>query len=156
MKGAQFLVPALLKTAVAPPLICYILLRYPPVHLPLPVRLILYLISWPVLFIIRSRISLHRSTVAARQAGAQPIPRVKGKWPLNLDVLVDWGKSGSEEEVGRMMVLLSRRYGVTYNTRVLGEDQVSYPNWRTPSRTGGLGVQRGMWCALRAGKQPES
>ena len=44
---------------------------------------------------------------------------------MNLDVLVDWSKSGSEEEVGRMMVLLSREYGGTYNTRVLGEDQVS-------------------------------
>lgn len=60
----------------------------------------------------------------AQRSGAIPIRHVKGRLPLNFDVLLDWAKSGSEEEVGRMMVLLGREYGGTYNTRVLGEDSV--------------------------------
>lgn len=68
--------------------------------------------------------SLVTSSRKASALGAVDIPRVKGAWPLNIDVLLNWAKSGTEEEVGRMMVLMGRQYGETYNTRVLGEDQV--------------------------------
>lgn len=131
MKGSTFLYPAIFKTALLPPLLIYLFNRLiTSHHIPHPLRLpfwvlsVLYLLSWPTLFIIRSQISLSRAQIRARSLGASPIPRVHGRWPLNLDVLVDWSRSGSEEEVGRMMILLSRKYGGTYNTRVLGEDQV--------------------------------
>ncbi|WWD18044.1 hypothetical protein CI109_102491 [Kwoniella shandongensis] len=125
MKGSRFLLPALFKTIVLPPLLVYLFLCLPILNLtsslvPIPT----YIISFPLLFILRSYLSLLRSQRHARSLGAIDTPRVKGRWPLNLDVLRDWARSGSEEEVGRMMVLLERKYGKTYNTRVLGEDQI--------------------------------
>ena len=125
MKGARFLLPAILKTVLLPPVLTLILLACSPLRLHWSLRFISVITAWPALYIVRSHISLLSSARAARALGARPVPRVEGRWPLNLDVLADWSKSGSEEEVGRMMVLLSRRYGGTYNTRVLGEDQVS-------------------------------
>ncbi|WWC86142.1 uncharacterized protein L201_001014 [Kwoniella dendrophila CBS 6074] len=126
MKGSKFLYPALFKTVILPPLLFSL------VTISLPqlfngfffLRLLGYILSFPITYVIRSHISVFLSTRQAKSLGAIDIPRVKGRWPLNLDILVDWAKSGSEEEVGRMMVLLSRKYGKTYNTRVLGEDQI--------------------------------
>jgi hypothetical protein len=126
MKGSAFLYPALFKTAILPPLLTNIGLRQLGLgwnHYFLVIAL--YLLAWPALFALRSYWAVVVTTYRARQLGARDIPRVKGKWPLNLDILRDWAKSGSEEEVGWMMVLLGRQYGTTYNTRVLGEDQVS-------------------------------
>ncbi|TYJ57636.1 hypothetical protein B9479_001718 [Cryptococcus floricola] len=123
MKGARFLLPALAKTLFLPPLIVFLLFRALP-FVPLALEVVAYISSFPVLFILRSQLSAELSARSARQLRAVDIPRVQGRWPLNLDVLWDWAKSGSEEEVGRMMVLMERRYGGTYNTRVLGEDQI--------------------------------
>ncbi|WRT64043.1 uncharacterized protein IL334_000971 [Kwoniella shivajii] len=132
MKGSKFLYPAVLKTLIVPPLLWSCILVFLPTSIGslLVLRALGWILSFPVVFIIRSHFSLLVSTRQARALGATDIPRVKGRWPLNLDILVDWAKSGSEEEVGRMMVLLGRKYGNTYNTRVLGEDQIisSDPN----------------------------
>jgi hypothetical protein len=121
--GLGYLLPSLFKTLLLPPLLTYTLTLY--LHVPVSLHFLLYLTSLPVLYILRTEASLHRIDSAARRAGALPIPRVKGRYPLNVDILLDWARSGSEEEVGRMMALLGREYGATYNTRVLGEDQVS-------------------------------
>ncbi|WVR05800.1 hypothetical protein IAU60_002825 [Kwoniella sp. DSM 27419] len=124
MKGSRFLLPALFKTVILPPVLACIVLHILALPLSPVSTLLVYLASFPLLFIARSHYALFRSTRRATAKGARDIPRVEGRWPLNLDILVDWAKSGSEEEVGRMMVLLGRRYGRTYNTRVLGEDQI--------------------------------
>ncbi|WVW82196.1 hypothetical protein I302_104202 [Kwoniella bestiolae CBS 10118] len=122
MKGSKFLLPALFKTLILPPsLFTLLLLLLPPST---PWKIIGYILSFPIVYIVRSNLSVYLSTRRAKALGARDIPRVKGRWPLNLDILVDWAKSGSEEEVGRMMVLLKRRWGGSYNTRVLGEDQI--------------------------------
>lgn len=134
-KGSKYLLPALLKTVILPPLIALFLF-----HLPLPhplngiinhavFRICLYIASWPLIYVLRTKYSLYRSSLSARNLGAREIERVKGRWWMNLDVMVDWSRSGREEEVGRMLVLLGRKYGGVYNTRVLGEDQVSI--WTT-------------------------
>lgn len=123
MKGATFLLPAVLKTVILPPLLIRLLTHF--LAVPLVLRSVIYLAAWPLLFILRSHYSLWRTSRHARRMAAHAVPRVKGKWPLNLDVLRDWAKSGSGDEVGRMMAVLGRVYGGTYNTRVLGEDQVS-------------------------------
>jgi hypothetical protein len=144
MKGSQFLVPALFKALVLPPLLVYTILHIlprlafakptplslsSPLPSPLGLGLVLiiavYLLSFPVIFILRSAFCAWTSSWAAKKLGAEIIPRVKGRWVLNVDILLDWARSGSDDEVGRMMVVLGRRYGGTYNTRVLGEDQVS-------------------------------
>jgi hypothetical protein len=123
MRGQAFLLPALFKTLVAPPVLTAVVLAILP-PIPVTLALLLYVIAFPALFSLRGQISIWRHDKQARAIAAVPITRVSGKWPLNLDVLVDWAKSGAEEEVGRMIVLLSRNYGRTFNTRVLGEDQV--------------------------------
>ncbi|WWC66441.1 uncharacterized protein I206_100343 [Kwoniella pini CBS 10737] len=130
MKGSKFLFPALLKTLIIPPVIFALLLRLLSSKIELNVlfKIVGYISSFTVVYILRSYISVYLSTRRAKSLAAKDIPRVKGRWPLNLDILVDWAKSGSEEEVGRMMVLLSRKYGKTYNTRVLGEDQIISSN----------------------------
>ncbi|WVQ62299.1 uncharacterized protein L199_000438 [Kwoniella botswanensis] len=125
MKGSKFLYPALLKTLIVPPLLFSLcLLLFALNHLKAIWKILGYILSFPIIYIIRSHISVYLSSRRARLKRSRDIPRVKGRWPLNLDILVDWAKSGSEEEVGRMMVLLQRKWGRTYNTRVLGEDQV--------------------------------
>jgi len=127
MKGSTFLYPALIKTLILPPCVTYLITRLFALSLHPPVLLALYAASWPALFISRSWLAAWKSSYVARKLGAEDIPRVKGKIILNFDVLLDWSRSGSEEEAGRMMVLLGREYGGTYNTRVLGEDSVRSP-----------------------------
>ncbi|WWC58540.1 uncharacterized protein I303_101083 [Kwoniella dejecticola CBS 10117] len=126
MKGSKFLLPALLKTLILPPILFALILWLfdRASNLNDISRTLGYILSFPLVYLIRSHLSVYLSNRRARTLGAKEMPRVGGRWPLNLDILVDWAKSGSEEEVGRMMVLLSRRYGKTYNTRVLGEDQI--------------------------------
>lgn len=123
MKGGRFLLPALFKTLLLPPLIAALFIHHFPSLFPTFTALI-YLISFPALYVFRSYASLVASSWKASALGAIDIPRVNGTWPLNIDILLNWAKSGTEEEVGRMMVLMGRQYGGTYNTRVLGEDQV--------------------------------
>lgn len=123
MKGGRFLLPALFKTLLLPPLIAALFTHHFP-SLSLSFTALIYLLSFPALYVFRSYTSLVASSWKASALGAIDIPRVKCTWPLNIDVLLNWAKSGTAEEVGRMMVLMARQYGGTYNTRVLGEDQV--------------------------------
>lgn len=59
----------------------------------------------------------------AAARGASHVPRVRGKLPLNIDVLLAW-LHHADEDVGRMFYDLSQQYGPTFNTCVLGEDQI--------------------------------
>jgi hypothetical protein len=117
------LLRVLVKSIVLPPLLT--LLAFQLIPCPWYLQPLIYLVSLPALFLLRTYLHSLRSNLAARKLGARPVPKVTGRWPLNIDILLDWARSGSEEEVGRMMFLLERTYGETYNTRVLGEDQVS-------------------------------
>lgn len=125
MGGTARGVQAIIKTFLIPPILTRQFLSV--ITLPFLLRLVLYCTSIPVAFVLRCRLSTYRHALAARRVGATPIRTVNGRYPLNIDVLLDWAKSGSEEEVGRMMVLLGRRYGGTYNTGVLGDVQVRLP-----------------------------
>jgi hypothetical protein len=124
VKGGTFLLPALFKTLVLPPLLVYLLTHFR-LALPTSVQIVAYILSFPLIYILRSHLSSLITRYSAYTSGSIDIPGVKDRWILNLDVLRDWARSGAEEEVGRMMVVLGRRWGKTYNTRVLGEDQVS-------------------------------
>lgn len=121
----RWLVESLVKTWICPPLLISLMIRYLNLNVSVSSQLFLYITAIPSVYVLRTQISGYQSRRAAKRLGAKPIPRVKGRLPLNVDIVLDWAKSGSEEEVGRMMVLLGRKYGSTYNTRVLGEDQVS-------------------------------
>jgi hypothetical protein len=145
MKGGTYLYPALIKTCLLPPFLLYLSLRVLGLtSIRLILQVLLYLVSFPTLFIIRSHLSRISSTRRAHALGAVDIPRVKGKWVLNLDVIFDWARSGSEEEVGRMMELMKRQYGGTYNTRALGEDQVG----RLPGIYQHKRLGRGLRCRV--------
>lgn len=124
IKGGRYFLPALIKSLLLPLVFTYSLIHLAHPSMPWLSQAFLYSAALPLLYHLRCLYSVFRSDAAARRCGASPTPRVKGRYPLNIDVLLDWAKSGSEEEVGRMMVLLSREYGSTYNTKVLGEDQV--------------------------------
>lgn len=73
--------------------------------------------------IYAARQSSRRKRDAARELGASVIPQVKGRLPLNFDVLLAW-LYHADEDVGRLFHDLAGRYGPTFNTRVLAEDQV--------------------------------
>jgi ABC-type Fe3+-siderophore transport system permease subunit len=50
---------------------------------------ILYILSVPLFWSVRNIIRLRLQDREARRLGARPIPRIKGKWPGNIDVLVE-------------------------------------------------------------------
>ncbi|ORY21852.1 cytochrome P450 [Naematelia encephala] len=122
MKGAAFLLPALFRILVLPILIVQPILRFLP-DLTL-FRLVAYLLSFALVYAVRGRLDVWSTSRQASAQGAADVPLVNGRWPFNLDIVRDWAKSGSEDEVARMMFLLGRQYGSTYNTRVIGENQI--------------------------------
>jgi hypothetical protein len=50
----------------------------------------LYVLSVPLFWSIRNCVRLRLQDREARRRGARPIPRIKGKWPGNIDVLVEY------------------------------------------------------------------
>lgn len=78
-------------------------------------------------YFLLAYISLVKQHFDARRLhpAAVPIPRVGGKWPLNIDILMDWMGTSKNEYLGEGMVSrLQAIYGQTLNTRILGEDSV--------------------------------
>jgi hypothetical protein len=51
------------------------------------------------------------------------IPQVQGRYFFNLDVMIAWLRH-RDEDVGRLFVTYQRIYGDTFNTRVLGDNQI--------------------------------
>lgn len=125
MSGLQLLLPLAIKTVVLPLACTRLFVAYAVPDLPVVLACLAYLLSLPVAYVARVQLTLYQADRRAAQAGVRPIPRVRGRLPLNIDVVLDWARSGTEDEVCRMMVELGRKYGKTYNTRALGEDQVS-------------------------------
>lgn len=125
MRGLQLLLPSAIKTVVLPLVLTRLIIFVVP-GLQGILAGLAYLLSLPAAYVARVRLALYRADRHAAQAGVRPIPRVQGRLPLNVDVVLDWARSGTEDEVCRMMVELGRTYGKTYNTRALGEDQVGH------------------------------
>ncbi len=125
---SPFLLYAIWTSIVIPWTVTYFAIH----HLPLPFRQSLllqaigYIFSLPLLYILRLFASTIYQTRRANALGARLIPRVKGKWILNLDIMRDWANSSKIEYFGEGFVVgLKERWGETMNTRVLGEDSVS-------------------------------
>lgn len=140
MQYSPFLAAAVLRNIVVPLVVTWLATRLLHIHLAWRFRLPVNVAALVVNFWILSYVSLVRQNWFARRLHPQavPIPRVKGRWPLNLDVMVDWMKSSKGEYLGEGMIAkLEERYGKTMNTRVLGEDSVctilfSHPIWHVP------------------------
>lgn len=59
-----------------------------------------------------------------RALGAEPIPVVKGKWPGNLDVLLEMMRDQDTNYAQQLFEDWSHEYGTLYNIRVLWDDMV--------------------------------
>jgi hypothetical protein len=63
----------------------------------------------------------------ARQLGARPIPRVVGKWPGNIDVMLKLKKAFASQYIYEPYLELFEEYQcTTLNTRILWVDNVGY------------------------------
>jgi hypothetical protein len=63
------------------------------------------------------------NALRASHWNAKLVPRVRGRMMLNIDIMLAWLRH-RDEDVGRLFVNLQRIHGNTFNTRVLGEDQI--------------------------------
>ncbi|KAJ6595533.1 cytochrome P450 monooxygenase CYP63 [Mycena vulgaris] len=82
-------------------------------------------LSIPLTISVRSNISLRAQDRTAKSLNATVIPRVKGKWPGNLDVALRVVKSFEEGYVLQIFADLLREYDTTtVNTRLFWDDQM--------------------------------
>jgi hypothetical protein len=63
------------------------------------------------------------NALRASHWNAKLVPRVRGRMIFNIDIMLAWLKH-RDEDVARLFVDLQRIHGNTFNTRVLGEDQI--------------------------------
>ncbi|KAK7029845.1 cytochrome P450 monooxygenase [Favolaschia claudopus] len=92
--------------------------------IPLWGRILAAVLAPPVWAAIRALYVHVREEREIRALGAVRVPVVKGKWLWNLDLLlgrIKQGKDGYPFDVVEPMI---RRYGKTFNTRILGEDRI--------------------------------
>ena len=95
-----------------------------PLYLSLPAHLLIILI-WGV---VRNLYSDYRQSREAKSLGAKPIPRVKGKWPGNIDLLLRMMKAFKHSYIMDVYLELFQEYQTTtLNTRILWVDQVRSP-----------------------------
>ena len=123
MKAPYFL-KRLFRHILLPVLIASVCLRFIPFALPRLVRVCIYTLAVPTNFAIGTRQGSHEAKVEAARNGVEEIPPVKGRLPLNLDILYMWIQSGWEE--AGWIVKELHEWGQTFNTKVLGENQASH------------------------------
>jgi hypothetical protein len=116
------------KALLAPPLVTYLTLRFACRSLSSWLSLPLALFSIPILICVRSHYTLWAQDREAASLGAQPITRVRGRWPGNLDIVLRLLKSFESSYVLQGFADLFEEYGcTTLNTRFFWGDQVSMP-----------------------------
>lgn len=110
-------------------------------------RISLSLLSIPCMGMLRSLYTAHRDRSFARESnrrltnaltdaapdalGAVPVPRVKGKWPGNLDIVLQFIKSLTNDYQLQFAQDMFEKHGCkTLNMRMLWEDQVRTPHPR--------------------------
>ncbi len=119
---------SLAKALIVPPLLTCLALRFAFRSLSLPYYLPLALLSVPLTVVLRSRYSTWSQDREAASLGAQPIVRVCGRWPGNLDVVLRLLKSFESDYVLQGFADLFNEYDcTTINTRFFWDDQVTAP-----------------------------
>lgn len=84
-----------------------------------------YLLAIPLAAIIRVQYSDFVQAREARRLGARPIPRVVGKWPGNIDVMLKLKKGLASQYIYEPFLDLFEEYQcTTLNTRFLWVDNV--------------------------------
>ncbi|KAJ7187837.1 cytochrome P450 monooxygenase CYP63 [Mycena filopes] len=113
------------KALIIPPLVSLVLLCLV-LGLPLGIRTaIVAALSIPLAISMRSSLTLWAHERAAKSLDATVIPRVKGKWPGNLDVAIRLLKSFEQGYVLQVFADLLREHDTTtLNTRLFWDDQM--------------------------------
>ncbi|KAF7306220.1 Cytochrome P450 monooxygenase CYP63 [Mycena indigotica] len=121
----QRILLSLTRAILLPPLIAltlsYSLLRSPT----MATSVITAVFSIPACIALRYSVRTRRQRNAARALGATMIPRVRGKWPGNVDVVLRVVKSFQEEYVLQVFADLFDEYQTnTLNTGFFWDDQI--------------------------------
>ena len=89
------------------------------------VATLVYIAFIPLWIFLTSWYTIWRQDRRARQLGARSIPRAKGKWPGNIDIMMRFAKDLREGYILQAMGEVLDEYGVdTLNTRILWKDNV--------------------------------
>jgi hypothetical protein len=116
---------SLSKALIFPPLLTCLALRFACRSLSFWLYLPLAIISIPLTVVLRSHYTVWSQDREAARLGAQPIPRVCGRWPGNLDVVLRMLKSFESDYVLQGFADLFDEYDcTTLNTRFFWDDQV--------------------------------
>jgi cytochrome P450 len=111
------------KALIVPPLFTCLALRF--ACSSLWFYLPLALLSIPLTIVLRSHYTIWAQDREAARLGAQPITRVSGRWPGNLDVVLRLLKSFESDYVLQGFADLFDEYGcTTLNTRFFWDDQI--------------------------------
>jgi hypothetical protein len=128
----RLLLDTILPTFVIPPLLCAALLRILSTNFGTITVLehtftifLAYLFSVPSSLFVRVQIRRRKQRLEAQRMGAREVPRIRGKWPGTLDVLVGFIKSPQRgyllDPPKDIMTAMSSN---TVNTNILWADQV--------------------------------
>jgi hypothetical protein len=116
---------SLAKAIVLPPLLTCLAFRIACPSLSVWYYLPLAFLNIQLSIVIRSHYSVWAQDRDAARLGAQTIPRVCGRWPGNLDVVLRMLKSFESDYVLQGFADLFDEYGcTTLNTRFFWDDQV--------------------------------
>ncbi|CAE6503085.1 unnamed protein product [Rhizoctonia solani] len=85
---------------------------------------ILYILAIPTFWGCRNVARDVMREREARRLGARIIPRVKGKWPGNIDIMVNLVRSIHTTYVAEVWDELAKEYGNTFNIRLLWDDLI--------------------------------
>lgn len=126
---------SLAKALILPPLLTSFAFRIACPSLALWYYIPFAFLSIPLSVVLRSHYTVWTQDRDAARLGAQPIPRVCGRWPGNLDVVLRMLKSFESDYVLQGFADLFHEYDcTTLNTRFFWDDQVySRPSPRAPS-----------------------
>ncbi|KAI0271299.1 cytochrome P450 [Gloeopeniophorella convolvens] len=116
---------SLCKALIAPPLLTLLALQWACRSLSLWASFPLALLSIPITITLRSHYTLLSQDREAARMGAQPITRVRGRWPGNLDIVLRLVKSFESGYVLQGFADLFEEYDcTTLNTRFFWDDQI--------------------------------
>lgn len=84
----------------------------------------LYVLAVPTFWSIRNVVKHALQVGEAKRMGAKMVPRVKGRWPGNIDIMIQMVLSLKTGYVGELIGELSEEYGHTFNMRFLWDDLI--------------------------------
>ncbi|CAE6436778.1 unnamed protein product [Rhizoctonia solani] len=84
----------------------------------------LYVLAVPTFWGFRNVVREGMREREAKRLGARTVPKVKGKWPGNIDILIKLVKSTHTGYVAEVWDEFAKQYGNTFNMRILWSDMV--------------------------------